>query len=101
MNPTSTHNNLHNPIDVNSRCFVLTCVNKRSIISAVGCLPTKGGCCDNDGEVLNSRGGSNRTGYDSLFHLSIWRDRKSTRLNSSHQIISYAVFCLKKKKKKK
>src|SRR5258708_26106745 len=27
------------------------------------------------------------------------RDRKSTRLNSSHQIISYAVFCLQKKKK--
>src|SRR5947208_11690600 len=26
-------------------------------------------------------------------------DRKSTRLNSSHQIISYAVFCLKKKRK--
>src|SRR5260363_481535 len=38
---------------------------------------------------------------------ALWRpvclhhpDRKSTRLNSSHQIISYAVFCLKKKKKK-
>src|SRR5438552_12135495 len=29
------------------------------------------------------------------------QDRKSTRLNSSHQIISYAVFCLKKKKMKK
>src|SRR5207249_8081868 len=29
------------------------------------------------------------------------RDRKSTRLNSSHVSISYAVFCLKKKKKKK
>src|SRR5258708_24745802 len=28
----------------------------------------------------------------------VQRDRKSTRLNSSHQIISYAVFCLKKKK---
>src|SRR5258708_25342833 len=28
-------------------------------------------------------------------------DRKSTRLNSSHQIISYAVFCLKKKKKQR
>src|SRR5947208_7980387 len=28
------------------------------------------------------------------------KDRKSTRLNSSHQIISYAVFCLKKKKQK-
>src|SRR5258708_27433961 len=30
----------------------------------------------------------------------VGQDRKSTRLNSSHQIISYAVFCLKKKKKK-
>src|SRR2546427_9456668 len=28
-----------------------------------------------------------------------WEDRKSTRLNSSHSQISYAVFCLKKKKK--
>src|SRR5216684_7213711 len=31
--------------------------------------------------------------------LSALRDRKSTRLNSSHGYISYAVFCLKKKKK--
>src|SRR5690348_18268957 len=31
----------------------------------------------------------------------LWIDRKSTRLNSSHPSISYAVFCLKKKKKKK
>src|SRR5256885_11947183 len=31
--------------------------------------------------------------------LSRARDRKSTRLNSSHLVISYAVFCLKKKKK--
>src|SRR5437879_7600357 len=29
------------------------------------------------------------------------RDRKSTRLNSSHRCISYAVFCLKKKKKRR
>src|SRR5260221_9602701 len=29
------------------------------------------------------------------------RDRKSTRLNSSHTVISYAVFCLKKKKSKR
>src|SRR5947208_13484983 len=34
-----------------------------------------------------------------LHRLGVKRDRKSTRLNSSHQIISYAVFCLKKKKK--
>src|SRR5690554_7648384 len=31
--------------------------------------------------------------------LTLSRDRKSTRLNSSHVRISYAVFCLKKKKK--
>src|SRR2546427_7739158 len=30
----------------------------------------------------------------------LFQDRKSTRLNSSHSQISYAVFCLKKKKKK-
>src|SRR6266540_5007071 len=44
-------------------------------------------------------------GADSLLRLMGWlfrticrRDRKSTRLNSSHITISYAVFCLKKKK---
>src|SRR2546429_7341951 len=31
----------------------------------------------------------------------VYRDRKSTRLNSSHGYISYAVFCLKKKKKQR
>src|SRR5947207_12077840 len=31
---------------------------------------------------------------------AVCRDRKSTRLNSSHTVISYAVFCLKKKTKK-
>src|SRR5690625_5542326 len=36
--------------------------------------------------------------FSSQFHRSIQcRDRKSTRLNSSHVAISYAVFCLKKK----
>src|SRR5258708_31929704 len=39
--------------------------------------------------------------YRSRFCKASREDRKSTRLNSSHQIISYAVFCLKKKKKKK
>src|SRR2546426_8463257 len=37
---------------------------------------------------------------DTLFHESLAHaDRKSTRLNSNHLVISYAVFCLKKKKK--
>src|SRR3712207_7716769 len=37
-------------------------------------------------------------GYDQHSLLRTVRDRKSTRLNSSHANISYAVFCLKKKK---
>src|SRR5207244_11615999 len=40
----------------------------------------------------------NRSGCAATSWPSSWLDRKSTRLNSSHQIISYAVFCLKKKK---
>src|SRR5437660_3056048 len=59
---------------------------------------------DNDGEFrVRVRVGEGRgdrvvgpgSGYGS------GEDRKSTRLNSSHVAISYAVFCLKKKKKKK
>src|SRR5437879_6207831 len=44
--------------------------------------------------LLDSHNVIYTTGY---FHLSTERDRKSTRLNSSHRCISYAVFCLKKK----
>src|SRR5205814_8578751 len=39
-------------------------------------------------------------GFQRLAHHRDVADRKSTRLNSSHLGISYAVFCLKKKKKK-
>src|SRR2546430_13409528 len=42
------------------------------------------------------------TAFETGFNEHLWdayhRDRKSTRLNSSHSQISYAVFCLKKKK---
>src|SRR5256885_11857253 len=40
---------------------------------------------------------------ESWVYLACWmpRDRKSTRLNSSHLVISYAVFCLKKKTRTK
>src|SRR5258708_37791076 len=37
------------------------------------------------------------TNCEMALNYVVVRDRKSTRLNSSHQIISYAVFCLKKK----
>src|SRR5207253_8493233 len=36
-----------------------------------------------------------------VFRTGLTLDRKSTRLNSSHVAISYAVFCLKKKKKRR
>src|SRR5438105_10270684 len=38
-------------------------------------------------------------GVDRGVRIARMRDRKSTRLNSSHEWISYAVFCLKKKRK--
>src|SRR5260221_3561686 len=44
---------------------------------------------------LTETGGPARFGH--LTGLTIHGDRKSTRLNSSHTVISYAVFCLKKK----
>src|SRR5699024_12634493 len=40
----------------------------------------------------------NRRGPQQPSQATDWRDRKSTRLNSSHVSISYAVFCLKKNK---
>src|SRR5258708_17027001 len=57
---------------------------------------------DSNGVV--SGGGATSTDLSHVTAASVhatWiqGDRKSTRLNSSHQIISYAVFCLKKKKK--
>src|SRR5438034_6152658 len=55
-------------------------------------------------EELGERGRGNAAGSLLRGHqldLPQDRDRKSTRLNSSHTVISYAVFCLKKKKKKK
>src|SRR3712207_7012109 len=45
--------------------------------------------------LVRARGGLPRV--DGLLHLGVLVDRKSTRLNSSHANISYAVFCLKKK----
>src|SRR5207248_7647080 len=54
-------------------------------------------------EVIQHVGARPETSLEVLAHLGGGEgaeDRKSTRLNSSHRTISYAVFCLKKKKKK-
>src|SRR5258708_30496993 len=53
-----------------------------------------------DDVVALDRGADARLLLEALAEPGVGQDRKSTRLNSSHQIISYAVFCLKKKKKK-
>src|SRR5215211_9535054 len=50
-----------------------------------------------DGGLGHGRGGIAVPGAGPD-HLAVEQDRKSTRLNSSHTVISYAVFCLKKKK---
>src|SRR5207249_5643257 len=47
------------------------------------------------GQVLSGRLADRRRFERILFALSVAADRKSTRLNSSHVSISYAVFCLK------
>src|SRR5688572_31746716 len=56
-----------------------------------------------DPEFVDLGGIALFTAFDRIHGTELWRseDRKSTRLNSSHSQISYAVFCLKKKKIKK
>src|SRR5690606_41856691 len=56
-----------------------------------------GPCVGNVGKFICI--GLNYADHAAESNLPIPKDRKSTRLNSSHVKISYAVFCLKKKKK--
>src|SRR2546430_5892151 len=67
----------------------------------VGIHLKRGGCAEfvhDHGVIDHELGGEQRV---DLFRVAAHTDRKSTRLNSSHSQISYAVFCLKKKKKTK
>src|SRR5256885_14761863 len=50
-----------------------------------------------DGGAAERQRHEGRAGLE-LLAIAVVQDRKSTRLNSSHLVISYAVFCLKKKK---
>src|SRR5689334_24169684 len=61
-------------------------------------LPPRGSTWTNWPENLSPR--TSRTTAGGRSPCTCRPDRKSTRLNSSHSSISYAVFCLKKKKKK-
>src|SRR5437762_2982839 len=53
----------------------------------------------NDGSEERVEPATLRIGQADVPYCTVKGDRKSTRLNSSHRCISYAVFCLKKKKK--
>src|SRR5260221_7779218 len=65
-------------VDIYPRKIVLACG-----IAAIGGITALGGLAQSFSQLFGSR---------------MLVDRKSTRLNSSHTVISYAVFCLKKKK---
>src|SRR5258708_27020582 len=62
--------------------------------------PSRGPCPSRGVRPSLKRTSNERRGLRSPNEREGQGDRKSTRLNSSHQIISYAVFCLKKKNSK-
>src|SRR5436189_3013399 len=59
------------------------------------------GIADRGAVFLDGREAGRSEPYEDPLLNGTRQDRKSTRLNSSHRCISYAVFCLKKKKKNK
>src|SRR5439155_14518716 len=81
---------LHDALPISNRCATMS---PATVTSSVSC---------SDSQVSTSgRSSTNRWSSTSQVGQSepCGEDRKSTRLNSSHVAISYAVFCLKKKKK--
>src|SRR5690348_18215998 len=85
-----------------STLFPYTTLFRSPVTDAYQRLPAAGG---NRGRASDlpappEEGGTGHRGKDQPAGGNAATDRKSTRLNSSHPSISYAVFCLKKKKKK-
>src|SRR5258708_25957794 len=78
-----------------STLFPYTTLFRSCLPSRLGRLPPRRGARDR----RCTQAGDSRAQRPERRSAPVRRDRKSTRLNSSHQIISYAVFCLKKKKK--
>src|SRR5699024_11308741 len=67
--------------------------DRRQLLGVVTCTGHQA-----DGVIAQICGGCGDRVLDAFVEGHLARDRKSTRLNSSHVSISYAVFCLKKKK---
>src|SRR3712207_6880398 len=70
------------------------CVHRRGAVAQVD----PGGLVERPGTPHHDRSGQGQRQPLPELELQCREDRKSTRLNSSHANISYAVFCLKKKK---
>src|SRR5574337_1350678 len=86
----------------NPRAFndMLDCMYHGGKVAMLGLQP-KGAGIDWDRVIfkgLTLQGIYGRRMYETWYKMTQMVDRKSTRLNSSHHSISYAVFCLKKKK---
>src|SRR5690625_5327980 len=74
--------------------------NKRANLNNIAYMVIQG---SKDSDIYDFRGNkqfhrTNLSPNSNLFKTAVYLDRKSTRLNSSHVAISYAVFCLQKKK---
>src|SRR5260221_11591790 len=85
-------------IDALEADLLLLAVSDRAIDVVAGLIPS------NKAILFHASGAMPAVRGGFSLHPHGWhraRDRKSTRLNSSHTVISYAVFCLKKKKKLK
>src|SRR5437762_9464531 len=97
MRSKTPESDLHFVRDADRACSAHVAVNLRQIIRWKNDLAADAGqrFCD---IRCNARSVIARA-VENLRNVT--RDRKSTRLNSSHRCISYAVFCLKKKKKRR
>src|SRR5690349_24860389 len=95
-----THINLHHLTDYHFLLFFFfndTATTEIYTLSLHDALPICGATTRASVVTRNARRSSMSGRLAAIFR----QDRKSTRLNSSHVEISYAVFCLKKKKKNK
>src|SRR5205814_6882889 len=78
--------------------------SRGEVLRYVGVVDPKEGCSVELKSYSRSHAFAGTSGSDNIVAFQTkrcYQDRKSTRLNSSHLGISYAVFCLKKKKKTK
>src|SRR5207249_11590222 len=96
--PESYPLSLHDALPILVKCGFRSCA-----INPIVRFPTSTRLCTPFRSVYIPALARNSSTFCSLFKVQILakatsRDRKSTRLNSSHVSISYAVFCLKKKR---